>query len=325
MQCVNCQFQNMPGTSACARCGSSMSLATAVMDVHPPRASRAAKKVRRVLPVDRIVNRIKGETFVSAPVRRALPMGRMAIPGWYHFHAGLPARGHVYLWLFVAFLLPALPMFGSTNGSILIGLAFSVHSTEALNIVLRHRGDLTIGQRMGISILVPVILFAIVYLPLGWLLTRVADPTSVLIVAEPFAQGDVVLVNHWATPRIGDVVLYDLVEYTLARGTHQTFVHAGQRFDRIIAAAGDTVKYDGHKLLVNGVSPRRMPLNPAHLPTCKFELTVPPDTFCIVPTTSPNVTDDAGLWEHLALVPTRNIIGRVYLRNQPFSRFRIIH
>src|SRR5215213_6505561 len=42
MQCSSCGFENMPGSEACARCASSLSLATAVMDVHPPRAGRFA-------------------------------------------------------------------------------------------------------------------------------------------------------------------------------------------------------------------------------------------------------------------------------------------
>src|SRR5919204_650375 len=47
MQCPSCRFQNMPGVEVCGRCGSSLRLATAVVDVHPPRARAWQKRVRR--------------------------------------------------------------------------------------------------------------------------------------------------------------------------------------------------------------------------------------------------------------------------------------
>src|SRR4051812_12976476 len=53
MQCSSCGFENMPGSDACGRCGSSLRLATMVMDVQPPRAGKITKKLRRVLPVSK--------------------------------------------------------------------------------------------------------------------------------------------------------------------------------------------------------------------------------------------------------------------------------
>ena len=48
----------MPGTAACARCGTSLGLATAVaIDVHPPRASSSAKWLRRALPIRAALDR----------------------------------------------------------------------------------------------------------------------------------------------------------------------------------------------------------------------------------------------------------------------------
>src|SRR3954452_19475404 len=50
MQCSNCQFENIPGSEACGRCGSSLRVGTLVMDVNPPRAPRWRKSVRQNLP-----------------------------------------------------------------------------------------------------------------------------------------------------------------------------------------------------------------------------------------------------------------------------------
>ena len=50
MQCPCCQFENMPGLASCGRCGSVLDLNLVAIDVNPPRASRVAKGVRRVVP-----------------------------------------------------------------------------------------------------------------------------------------------------------------------------------------------------------------------------------------------------------------------------------
>ena len=53
MQCPNCQFENMPGSEICPRCGSTLRLSAAVMSLHPPRAQPWAKAVRRAFPFGR--------------------------------------------------------------------------------------------------------------------------------------------------------------------------------------------------------------------------------------------------------------------------------
>ena len=40
----------MPGLESCGRCGTSLPLGTATIDINPPRASRTAKRVRKVVP-----------------------------------------------------------------------------------------------------------------------------------------------------------------------------------------------------------------------------------------------------------------------------------
>ena len=68
MQCSNCQFQNMPGVQTCGRCGASLQLASLAIDVHPPRAGRAAKRWRRWFPVDQVLEPL--------PRRGCRPAGR---------------------------------------------------------------------------------------------------------------------------------------------------------------------------------------------------------------------------------------------------------
>src|SRR4051794_33096548 len=141
MQCANCQFQNMPGSEQCGRCGSSLRLATALMDAQPPRASRLRKRMRRTVPVRRAAIRARqamDDAGATERVRRLRTLApwpmllRMAFPGWVHFYMGQPVRGHLFLWGTLVFLLPGLLLLGTLWGSIWIGMAFSVHSWDAL-------------------------------------------------------------------------------------------------------------------------------------------------------------------------------------------------
>src|SRR5580692_5370624 len=175
MQCMNCGFQNMPGTEVCGRCTTSLGLATAVMDVHPPRASRTAKRARRVLPIKKAWFRTRDALHaddVSARLRHAsgsLPpfpiFARMIIPGWSHFFLKQRLRGHLFFWGFVTCLLPSFLMYGSTWGSVWFGLAFSVHSSAALDIVTQTFADAGMRDRMARSIGVSLVLGVCLYLP----------------------------------------------------------------------------------------------------------------------------------------------------------------
>ena len=101
MQCSNCQFQNMPGVQTCGRCGASLQLASLAIDVHPPRASRAAKRWRRWFPIARMepVSRCATLPAVGYPAGRPICRRRRALaddrPGWAQY-VGRPARAGGY-------------------------------------------------------------------------------------------------------------------------------------------------------------------------------------------------------------------------------------
>src|SRR6185437_9669377 len=98
---------------------------------------------------------------------------RSIVPGWAHFHLRLRVLGHVFLWGYLVFFIPGLLHFGSRTGSVLLGLAFSVHSTAALDVVMRAFGPTNFRDRMARSIAVTLVLAVAVYYPAGWMLTRV--------------------------------------------------------------------------------------------------------------------------------------------------------
>ena len=334
MQCTNCQFHNMPGSEVCGRCGSSLRLATAVIDVHPPRAGRMRKRLRRAVPVSRAMAEARdafqavGPTSEILRVAARAPWGlflRLIVPGWSHFHVGQPVRGHLFLWGTLVFLLPGLLLFGTLAGSLLLGMAFSVHSWAALDIVTQTFPDGGMRDRMARSLAISMVLALAVYVPAGVLLTRVADPTIVSVPLASFQAGDVVLVNHWATLRPGQVVMYRIPEHTRTEAQRQRemrYVYfTGERIDRILAGPGDRVVWAKGRLTVNGQPSDARPLNPEVAPP-RLALTVPEATYLILPTTTPYVraADDDGAWQALSLVPADRIVGQVYARTNPLSR-----
>jgi hypothetical protein len=129
------------------------------MDVHPPRASSTTKYFRRLFPVQRAYYATRDALHaddVAARARHAtavLPpfpvFSRLIIPGWSHIFLKQRVRGHLFFWGFVACLIPTFLLFGSTWGSIWLGLAFSVHSSAALDIVNQSFTDAGTRDRIG--------------------------------------------------------------------------------------------------------------------------------------------------------------------------------
>jgi hypothetical protein len=338
MQCASCRFQNMPGTAMCGRCGTSLGLAIAVIDVHPPRARPLTKRLRRQLPIRRAVYGVRdvvasaGTAVAGRRMMLALPPApiflRLIVPGWSHFHAGQRVRGHLFLWAFLACLLPGLLFWGTGWGSVLLGLAFSVHSSAALDVVMLTFVDCGLRKRLARSVYVSVLVGVAIYWPAGRLLTGFADPQVVSMKITGFDPGDVVLVNHWATPAPGRIVLYDIPQYTVGeRDGHRAVnvFYRGDRIERVLAGPGDSVRWEKGRLFVNGEPAPWLPLDARRAPT-RLELTIPPDHFFILPSTTVNLPgpDQVPAWAALSVVPRESVRGLAYARSQPLSRFEVI-
>ena len=136
MQCSNCQFQNMPGVQTCGRCGASLQLASLPIDVHPPRAGRAAKRWRRWFPIDQVLEplprrgrrragRQEGRSVGHPTCRRPVVLLRMIVPGWAQRYAGRTVRGRWISWCYLGLLLSGLLFLGTGWGWLLLGLALA--------------------------------------------------------------------------------------------------------------------------------------------------------------------------------------------------------
>ena len=333
MQCANCRFENMPGLEMCGRCGASLRLAALAIDVHPPRASAWAKRSRRVLPPGRLgVRRSLGAIAQGliglriADVPAVPVLLRMVISGWPQAHLGHDRRGRWFLGAYLGCLVPGLLMAGSPLGSILLGLAVATHLSSVLDIVLAGAAE----SRAARAILCCGVVAGVVYIPVGWLASQVASPRRLLQPIGPFARGDVVLVNsgiyRWRQPAPGDVVLYEVVPFRIpgrtVRGQNAVLAVEGERIERILAGAGQTLEIKDGELTIDGQKVAYSALNPTALPA-KLKVEVPENSYLILPTTSLAGHFDLqpSDWHALSVVPADEVIGKVWLRHHPFWRF----
>jgi signal peptidase I len=348
MQCPSCRFENMPGLDSCGRCGTTLGLATATIDVHPPRASKTAKRVRKVVPrrlvyqardVAAEARRVIAGSIVSdsrVPLPEPEVLSRLVVPGWAHIHAGLVIRGQFWLLAYLPLLLLGLLYWGTGMGSILLGLAFSVHTSSVTDILVRQ-GTVRFPRMMAIAAFVSLALAVLVYVPTGLTLAQVAAPIEFAIDAPPFKRLDVVLINHWAfaltAPRRGDVVLYSQRNSSLTRADDaRQLGNGGYRFeeneliDRVIGLPGDHVVCDNGKITINNKAVSWKPLLTDRMPS-HLDVAVPLDRYFILPSTSVGATRSGGAesyWKNAGMIRQSDILGGVYLLSNPISRFWFI-
>jgi hypothetical protein len=333
VQCPSCEFQNLPGSDSCGRCSTSLRLAgAATLDVQPPRASGRGATLRRIgIGLDRLARSINDSAARIAEQRlnwQAPPPGivpRMIIPGWSQLHAGQLVRGWIYLASFVVFVILSIIYLGTDTGSIMLGMAFSVHSTAALDVLMQLTANPTMTTRIGWSIAISAALALLLYLPAIMLVLQVAAPRQITEFIDPLRPGDVVLVNTWRTPAVGQVVVYELPEtrheIVRRRGARMFYAYHGERIDRIIAKPGQKVVWENQSLSIDYRPTTLRPLRPDRLPP-RLEVTVPADHYLILPTTTAMLFDDMPeeLWTEMALIKKENILGTVYLQTRPFNR-----
>jgi hypothetical protein len=361
MECPSCQFNNMPGNARCLRCGSALQLATAAISVEPPRASARRKWLRKQFNGRRWwywardASSGAGRSLASELTRETVTGGldlglwaRSLFPGWAHWHAGYRLRGAIIALIYWPALLAMLATVGGPSGTFWLGAMLAIHAASLIDLLIA--ADQTRFERYC---LVPLAAVAIVACFYGPVVYAVGSQVFVRRLQAPigrFSTGDVLWFRHLpaGNPKVqpGDVVLYDVGSATMQLPNHRAFQVNGDRIDRVIAGPGSHVQWrDGH-FEVNGQPTAWMPLGMAAAPAgftlmvhdrevghmeaqqwndtlTGWGITVPPDNYCIVPSTIPlpNVPDGSValrlFWTKLALVPAERIQGRAWMCGYP--------
>ncbi|MES2788583.1 MAG: hypothetical protein V4719_03105 [Planctomycetota bacterium] len=334
-QCSSCQFHNMPGTTHCGRCGASLLLATAPINVHPPRATKWAKTWRKTTcwhawyalrrPIADLTRRFDTDSLNGW--RSAVTALRAIVPGWPQLAASKVQLGRFLLGGYLLCGLLAAICYGTIISLLFIATAITIHSISVYD--LAQSSSKVFVVRISRLLLGCGLLGMFLYLPLFNLVPYYAEPLVIQVNRTPLLAGDVLLANRnaylWAPPEAGDIVLYIINSAQVGaflQGRNAVINIAGQRVDRILAMSGQSVVWDGKTLTVDGQPSTQRPLNPA-FSALPLSLVVPPQHCLILPSGEqieglpPN---GESLARTLSIIPLSNIQGRVYWRNLPWSR-----
>lgn len=337
MQCPSCQFENMPGSGRCARCGGLLALASATIDVHPPRAGRVSRNMpwmwgrwwslRRWLenhrdtvarPFRELVARFDQTDFTLDTMLRCI------VPGWAHRYRGNPARGGLFFSAYIACLVPALLLFGTSLGSMFLGLAFATHVASAVDALVGRFA--TVGDRLTFMLVCSAVIGLGIYAPIGLGISRFAVPIQINHHISIFAENDVLWYNPHAHVRPGDYVLYAVPNTTLAgTNNHTRYVLQNRTIDRVAAVAGQHVQVKSDKMYVDNVAvPERFPTQIVSELERGFDvpegrLFIPGDGLIPV-----GARLNLHEWQQLCLVPHSSVAGRIFFRSQPLWRMSTI-
>ncbi len=341
MQCSSCQFENMPGVSNCGRCGAALNLASASVE----RLSAPRPPLGQALAaIDYIFSRLRGspedwvlgwdkiihKRLVSLK-RNRIPWGlllRMIIPGWPQFYRGRKLAGAIFLCGYLVCIPLGFLYFGTNLGSVFLGLVMTFHASSVADIVIAHADD---GEsRLLYCIACLALVGILIYFPANLLIDRVAVPQHFLIDAPPFLAGDVIIYNPSAyrhsDPQIGDMVMYHLPhERIYARRNVIYDFHGQEVVGRLIAGPRQQITCEKGQLKVdNQISPWS-DLYSEYYPKSD-SVTVPLDRYFVMTgfARMPFQPVPKELWLRFSMVPRERIIGKVYFRNQPLSRFGFI-
>lgn len=338
MQCVNCSFENMPGMSACARCGSVLQFGEACIE--PPRASkgRIATRVRRMWhPLRDGIGRVRFSRrqltlLLPEPVSWSALLWSI-IPGLGHLKTRRPGLGWCILSAWLIFLLLTILSLGTGWHFFFRNLMVVTHAVAVVSLFAASLSYHGLIVRALFGLVVFIGLNLLLYRPVVWACSRayVLLPVPRIGANDVVGLGDVLVCEGpWmrsATWRRGDLVAYRVE----ALQESNYYVRAGLGLDRIVAVAGDQVRLTKGELYVNGAPPPE-DSGPLGLPprTVDLELEVSAGHYLILPTClDVNLAGDAlqrrriyeRLMRSVSVVGEENIVGRIVFRLRPLKRF----
>jgi hypothetical protein len=183
-----------------------MRVATATIDVRPPRATRWKKLMRAATSqptkqayfgvqhsvVDYGARGASTLREVTGGTRNTLSefwaarpplllLVRGLIPGWPQFSEGRRRIALAILASFLFCLISAVPMCRyslarpmteMSVGGVLLGIACSIHSSSATGPIARYQAGCRVGVRVAWSMLVSILFVVLIYVPVAWQIAR---------------------------------------------------------------------------------------------------------------------------------------------------------
>jgi hypothetical protein len=346
MECVNCQFFNIPTAQACGRCGTTLRFENLNITVEPPRAPKRGRWLRhfgfywffRGRDTARAIATEAGRgarPFFGEQIPPAQLFLRALVPGWSLRTAGAVTLGWAVLAVWGLLVLGALLTLGLPLSGVFLGLAFAAHYASGLYATRIAGFDRVYTFRVGA--ILAILLVAVVYVPLPLLFEQVVQPVRLNGEMGPFKPGDVLLYFPWRESsrdkaRAGQWIMFEL-DHTTTR-TIDPRNHVNVRLDegmylaKVLAVPGDTVAWDGQTLTINGVA---ADWQPSRLSKKKQEEVVAKGRYFVtpwVPDLIPYNNDRYGpglaagelnIADYPFHVEASQVRGRVFLKMHPLS------
>lgn len=337
MQCVNCEFENIPGMQICVRCQSSLNFGEVA--VEPPRArrwrlwtrfERIGHGLRSAIPnPSNILNSLsRFRPTLFHPVSFGALVWSI-IPGMGHIKEGHKVFGRALLSIWLILILLSLMTLGLGWSWWCLAAAIAVHTVAVTSLLGANLGYESIVIRAIFGILLFWCIQFLIYQPVQWFAGRFYQPLPVsgLQGSTVVANGDGLLFEGaWLRP--DEFVKGALVVYEIRAGGdyQQGFVNAGLGLDRIVGVPGDHIEVTKGTLLVNHQPPKvgQEPLGSLFRPA-NFSYQLGVNEYAILPSqlrfnVHGAVQVDA-LVQAVSRVRLEQVLGRVVFRLHPWNRF----
>ncbi|HBL44609.1 MAG TPA: hypothetical protein DDZ90_14575 [Planctomycetaceae bacterium] len=305
-----------------------MKLADADIDLHPPRAHRRTlrfpgwariKIATSELLSDQIDHSIDFLSYGGALQFSRHMIVRWLIPGWPQLTFNRLFRARFFFCGYCFFLIFGILLMGTILGAWLIGMAFAMHFGSIADAVFTAKS--TMIERLGAGSLLGLCLFLLLYLPVGWSISRFVRPQILVNNIGSFQAGDIVWIWQDAEPVPGEYLHY-VNSSALINNSIPQYRTNGSGVSLVLAGPGQVVSIENGILLIDGKS-CPVSIDAQFTRDQKITFKVPVNSWFIDPTGRipvPNALITEQNIQQVCLIQSVNIRGQVIYRSYPFSR-----
>jgi len=335
MKCSRCHFENMPGQDRCFKCGSVLEAAEGAVDVHPPRMARWRRPFRVLRRWSRRHQRVTeklptghvGRAWDAAVSDASIGFVLGIVPGLPYALNGRfrEVRWFVLTWFLM--LSIGLFLYGSTPGSLLIGLAIGLHAWLSLRYGLLETAP-GFFQKLGL-ILMAIVVLGVIYwsTPRIFLRGFTGGHTALTIPAMQVHRGDYFFVR--AIDRSEEPLPRGTLVLIHPRGVRNNqmnmFRQHGSTLGQLIGRPGEVLTIAGDSYAVDDrpLDPNRYPV-PGWLAGRALVVPVPSGKYFVsTPYTMQahgNVRLANNAIRNVCLVDVDEIGGRAFIQWWPLRR-----